>query len=252
VRPETVQSADTFADAVREALFPSTECVLQLSPVLNCRPRSQDGRCWSSDRRQGEVARPHLSQPIRWPLQAVGIVTTSPDANDGPVARPGWGWSARRRPGLCALRWRYGPGDVVVRVAAAPACRVCARMVFRVGKCAARGDRGQVCRRPDMEGRGDGSVAVREDKAPRVREQQTAESTQCAAKQRNRDAASKLSAETGLAYRPSTEGEHVSGVYRQRVKRSSVAASQPDHDAQLRSTRQARPREPGRQIGTLE
>jgi hypothetical protein len=30
-------------------------------------------------------------------------------------------------------------------------------------------------------------------------------------------AASKLSAETGLAHRPSTEGEHVSGIYRQRV-----------------------------------
>jgi len=32
---------------------------------------------------------------------------------------------------------------------------------------------------------------------------------------------SKLSAETGLVYRPSTEGEHVSGVYRQRVTLSS-------------------------------
>ena len=35
------------------------------------------------------------------------------------------------------------------------------------------------------------------------------------------EAASKLSAETGLAYRPSAEGEHVSGVYRQRVTLSS-------------------------------
>jgi type IV secretory pathway VirD2 relaxase len=34
-------------------------------------------------------------------------------------------------------------------------------------------------------------------------------------------AASKLSAETGLAYRPSAEGEHVSGIYRQRVTLSS-------------------------------
>ncbi len=34
-------------------------------------------------------------------------------------------------------------------------------------------------------------------------------------------AASKLSAETGLAHRPSTEGEHVSGIYRQRVTLSS-------------------------------
>jgi type IV secretory pathway VirD2 relaxase len=35
------------------------------------------------------------------------------------------------------------------------------------------------------------------------------------------DAAAKLSAETGLAYRPSVEGEHVSGAYRQRVTLSS-------------------------------
>jgi type IV secretory pathway VirD2 relaxase len=35
------------------------------------------------------------------------------------------------------------------------------------------------------------------------------------------EAASKVSAETGLAYRPSAEGEHVSGVYRQRVTLSS-------------------------------
>jgi type IV secretory pathway VirD2 relaxase len=34
-------------------------------------------------------------------------------------------------------------------------------------------------------------------------------------------AASKLSAETGLAHRPSAEGEHVSGIYRQRVTLSS-------------------------------
>jgi hypothetical protein len=34
-------------------------------------------------------------------------------------------------------------------------------------------------------------------------------------------AASKLSAETGLAHRPSAEGEHVSGLYRQRVTLSS-------------------------------
>jgi hypothetical protein len=33
--------------------------------------------------------------------------------------------------------------------------------------------------------------------------------------------ASKLSAETGLAHRPSAEGEHVSGVYLQRVTLSS-------------------------------
>src|ERR1700677_2204916 len=31
------------------------------------------------------------------------------------------------------------------------------------------------------------------------------------------DATSKLSSETGLAHQPSTEGEHVAGVYRQRV-----------------------------------
>jgi type IV secretory pathway VirD2 relaxase len=35
------------------------------------------------------------------------------------------------------------------------------------------------------------------------------------------EAASKLSAETGLAHRPSAEGEHVSGIYRQRVTLSS-------------------------------
>ena len=35
------------------------------------------------------------------------------------------------------------------------------------------------------------------------------------------EAISKLSAETGLAYRPSAEGEHVSGIYRQRVTLAS-------------------------------
>ncbi len=35
------------------------------------------------------------------------------------------------------------------------------------------------------------------------------------------EVASKLSADTGLAHRPSTEGEHVSGVYRQRVTLAS-------------------------------
>ena len=35
------------------------------------------------------------------------------------------------------------------------------------------------------------------------------------------EAASKLSAETGLAHRPSAEGEHVSGIYRQRVTLAS-------------------------------
>jgi hypothetical protein len=34
-------------------------------------------------------------------------------------------------------------------------------------------------------------------------------------------AASKLSAKTGLAYRSSAEGEHVSGVYRRRITLSS-------------------------------
>jgi hypothetical protein len=34
-------------------------------------------------------------------------------------------------------------------------------------------------------------------------------------------AASKLSTETGLAHRPSAEGEHVSGIYRQRITLSS-------------------------------
>jgi len=35
------------------------------------------------------------------------------------------------------------------------------------------------------------------------------------------EAAARLSAETGLAHRPSAEGEHVSGVYRQRVTLAS-------------------------------
>lgn len=35
------------------------------------------------------------------------------------------------------------------------------------------------------------------------------------------DAVGRLSAETGLAHRPSTEGEHVSGIYRQRVTLAS-------------------------------
>jgi hypothetical protein len=35
------------------------------------------------------------------------------------------------------------------------------------------------------------------------------------------DVATKLSAETGLAHRPSAEGEHVSGIYRQRITLSS-------------------------------
>jgi hypothetical protein len=35
------------------------------------------------------------------------------------------------------------------------------------------------------------------------------------------EAASKLAAESGLAHRPSAEGEHVSGIYRQRVTLSS-------------------------------
>jgi hypothetical protein len=35
------------------------------------------------------------------------------------------------------------------------------------------------------------------------------------------EAGSKLSADTGLAHRPSTEGEHVSGIYRQRVTLAS-------------------------------
>jgi len=35
------------------------------------------------------------------------------------------------------------------------------------------------------------------------------------------EAAAKLSADTGLAYRPYAEGEHVSGVYRQRVTLAS-------------------------------
>ena len=39
--------------------------------------------------------------------------------------------------------------------------------------------------------------------------------------QRELDAAARLSAETGLAHRPSAEGEHISGIYRQRVTLAS-------------------------------
>jgi hypothetical protein len=35
------------------------------------------------------------------------------------------------------------------------------------------------------------------------------------------EVASKLAAETGLAHRPSAEGEHVSGIYRRRITLSS-------------------------------
>jgi hypothetical protein len=65
------------------------------------------------------------------------------------------------------------------------------------------------------------------------------------------EAASKLSAETGLAYRPSTEGEHVSGVYRQRVALSSGRFAMIDDGMgfQLVPWRPALEQQLGRQVG---
>jgi Protein of unknown function (DUF3363) len=64
------------------------------------------------------------------------------------------------------------------------------------------------------------------------------------------EAASKLSAETGLAYRPSTEGEHVSGIYRQRVTLSSGRFAMIDDGMgfQLVSWRPALEQQLGRQV----
>ena len=65
------------------------------------------------------------------------------------------------------------------------------------------------------------------------------------------EAASKLSAETGLAYRPSAEGEHVSGVYRQRVTLSSGRFAMIDDGMgfQLVPWRPALEQQLGRQVG---
>jgi type IV secretory pathway VirD2 relaxase len=65
------------------------------------------------------------------------------------------------------------------------------------------------------------------------------------------EAASNLSAETGLAYRPSTAGEHVSGVYRQRVTLSSGRFAMIDDGMgfQLAPWRPALEQQLGRQVG---
>ena len=67
------------------------------------------------------------------------------------------------------------------------------------------------------------------------------------------EAASKLSAETGLAYRPSAEGEHVSGVYRQRVTLSSGRFAMIDDGMgfQLVPWRPALEQQLGRQVGGI-
>ena len=64
-------------------------------------------------------------------------------------------------------------------------------------------------------------------------------------------AASKLSAETGLAHRPSAEGEHVSGIYRQRVTLSSGRFAMIDDGMgfQLVPWRPALEQQLGKQVG---
>jgi hypothetical protein len=64
-------------------------------------------------------------------------------------------------------------------------------------------------------------------------------------------AAAKLSTETGLAYRPSAEGEHVSGVYRQRLMLSSGRFAMIDNGLgfQLVPWRPALEQQLGRQVG---
>jgi hypothetical protein len=64
------------------------------------------------------------------------------------------------------------------------------------------------------------------------------------------DAATKLSAETGLAYQPATEDEHVSGVYRQRVTLASGRFAMIDNGLgfQLVPWRPALEKELGREV----
>jgi hypothetical protein len=64
-------------------------------------------------------------------------------------------------------------------------------------------------------------------------------------------AASKLSTETGLAHRPSAEGEHVSGIYRQRVTLSSGRFAMIDDGMgfQLVPWRPALEQQLGKQVG---
>lgn len=65
------------------------------------------------------------------------------------------------------------------------------------------------------------------------------------------DAAAKLSAETGLAYQPATDGERVSGVYRQRVALASGRFAMIDDGLgfQLVPWRPALEKELGKQVG---
>jgi hypothetical protein len=65
------------------------------------------------------------------------------------------------------------------------------------------------------------------------------------------DAATRLSAETGLAHRPSAEGENVSGIYRQRVTLSSGRFAMIDDGLgfQLVPWRPALEQQLGRQVG---
>jgi hypothetical protein len=70
-------------------------------------------------------------------------------------------------------------------------------------------------------------------------------------RQRELDAAAaKLSAETGLAHRPSAEDEHVSGIYRQRVTLASGRFAMIDDglDFQLVPWRPALEQQLGRQV----
>ena len=64
------------------------------------------------------------------------------------------------------------------------------------------------------------------------------------------ETASKLSAETGLAYQPAAEGEHVSGVYRQRVTLASGRFAMIDNGLgfQLVPWRPALEKELGREV----
>ena len=68
------------------------------------------------------------------------------------------------------------------------------------------------------------------------------------------EATSKLSADTGLAHRPSAEGEHVSGIYRQRITLASGRSAMIDDGLgfQLVPWRPALERRLGQQVsGTL-
>jgi hypothetical protein len=67
------------------------------------------------------------------------------------------------------------------------------------------------------------------------------------------EVASNLAAETGLAHRPSAEGEHVSGIYRQRVTLSSGRFAMIDDGIgfQLVPWRPALEQQLGKQVGGI-